>query len=179
MNPRDRRHLEHDPERRPMPPLPPERERQLREMVRSLNKVVGFSLVVIVFALFHIAAPDMAESLWGDKRGTQLVEVAPVEAVSDTLVVDGVHMATGLAMDSGFVQVRAACLACHSSKLITQNRATRDGWIHIIEWMQETQNLWDLGPNQDIIVDYLARNYAPEESGRRVQLTNIEWYELP
>jgi hypothetical protein len=70
-------------------------------------------------------------------------------------------------------------LACHSSKLITQNRATADGWRHIIHWMQETQNLWDLGANEDIIVDYLARNYAPEAAGRRVPLTSIEWYELP
>ena len=44
--------------------------------------------------------------------------------------------------------------------------------------MQETQNLWDLGKNEDIIVKYLATYYAPEKKGRRQNLTNIEWYVL-
>lgn len=171
--------LRHDPERHPMPPLSPEKERQLRTMVRSLNRVVAVALFITVIALFNIVAPDMSESLLGGEKQVMVVEAPAAEAISDTLVVDGVHMATGLKMDSGFVQVRAACLACHSSKLITQNRATADGWRHIIHWMQETQNLWDLGANEDIIVDYLARNYAPEAAGRRVPLTSIEWYELP
>jgi hypothetical protein len=179
MNGSDHRQLRHDPEGNPMPPLGPERERQLRELVKSLNRLVVASLFIAVVAAFHITAPDMASDLWGNESKALLVVNPPLEAISDTLVVDGIHLATGLAMDSGFVQVRAACLACHSSKLITQNRATRDGWVHIIEWMQETQNLWDLGANQDIIVDYLARNYAPQEAGRRAQLTSIEWYELP
>ena len=74
--------------------------------------------------------------------------------------------------------VIANCTPCHSSKLVIQNRATRDGWESMIQWMQETQNLWDLGTNQEIILDYLARNYAPENKGRRANLENIEWYEL-
>ena len=44
--------------------------------------------------------------------------------------------------------------------------------------MQETQNLWDLGENEDLITSYLAKNYGPEEKGRRHVLTNIEWYDL-
>ena len=44
--------------------------------------------------------------------------------------------------------------------------------------MQETQKLWDLGENEDIILDYLAEHYAPEDIGRRKNLENIEWYEL-
>ena len=43
--------------------------------------------------------------------------------------------------------------------------------------MQETQNLWDLGGNQEIIVKYLTTNY-PYKKGRRAILSNIEWYEL-
>ena len=98
---RRRKGLQHDPERQPMPPLGPERERQLREMVRSLNQVVGFSLLIVAIAVFHITAPDMADRLWGDERHGVLVEAGPSEAVSDTLVVDGVHVATGLAWTVG------------------------------------------------------------------------------
>lgn len=85
---------------------------------------------------------------------------------------------TGLIMDEGVNLVKAHCIGCHSSKLIMQNRASREGWESTIRWMQKTQNLWDLGENEEKILDYLAENYAPEEKGRRKPLENIEWYEL-
>ena len=44
--------------------------------------------------------------------------------------------------------------------------------------MQETQNLWDLGANEEAIVNYLATFYASTEKGRRQNLANIEWYNL-
>jgi hypothetical protein len=46
--------------------------------------------------------------------------------------------------------------------------------------MQETQGLWDLGDQEKTILDYLAANYAPEESSRRANLDMdaIEWYIL-
>lgn len=95
-----------------------------------------------------------------------------------TEVVDGVHVATGLIADDHYQLVVSNCTSCHSSKLITQNRATEEGWIKMIRWMQETQNLWDLGENEALIVEYLAKNYAPTFSGRRAVLENVEWYEL-
>jgi hypothetical protein len=95
-------------------------------------------------------------------------------------VVDGIHVQTGLIFAAGFEVVRGTCTACHSAKLVTQNRATRDGWLQMIRWMQATQGLWDLGPNEPIILDYLATNYAPEDTGRRANLdvAAIEWYIL-
>jgi len=50
----------------------------------------------------------------------------------------------------------------------------------MIRWMQAKQGLWDLGPNEPVILDYLAANYAPEEIGRRANLDveGIEWYVL-
>ena len=48
----------------------------------------------------------------------------------------------------------------------------------MIRWMQAEQKLWDLGENEDKILDYLAKNYAPENKGRRPILTDIDWYEL-
>ena len=95
-------------------------------------------------------------------------------------VVDGIHVQSGLIFAEGFEIVRGTCTACHSAKLVTQNRATRDGWEQMIRWMQKTQGLWDLGANEPIILDYLAANYAPEEVGRRANLdvAAIEWYIL-
>lgn len=91
---------------------------------------------------------------------------------------NGIHLATGFKDDNGLQQVITNCTPCHSAKLVTQNRANKEGWLGIIRWMQETQNLWDLGENESVIVNYLAKNYAPEEKGRREVLQNIEWYNL-
>lgn len=98
----------------------------------------------------------------------------------DTALVrgDSIDQATGLVIDAALPVVVGNCTACHSAQLITQNRATREGWKSMIVWMQETQNLWDLGENEDVILDYLAEHYAPEQAGRRKNLENIEWYEL-
>jgi len=95
-----------------------------------------------------------------------------------TKIVDGIHVATGLIADDDYQLVVSNCISCHSSKLITQNRATKAGWQNMIRWMQETQNLWDLGENEEKIVAYLAKNYAPEFKGRRTALENIAWYDL-
>lgn len=83
--------------------------------------------------------------------------------------------ATGLLVDSGFEQVRAQCTACHSPRLIVQNRSTREGWLEMIRWMQDKQGLWPLGDNEAPILDYLARNYGPAASGRRRPLQVDAW----
>ena len=81
-------------------------------------------------------------------------------------------------IDEGYELVVANCTNCHSAKLVTQNRATAEGWKNTIVWMQETQNQWDLGEYEDKIVAYLARNYAPTQQGRRKNLERVEWYNL-
>ncbi len=91
---------------------------------------------------------------------------------------DSIHNATGLIQGEHLELVIANCTGCHSSKLIIQNRASKEGWVGMIKWMQETQNLPDLGENEAKIVSYLATYYAPEEQGRRKQLKDIQWYEL-
>ncbi len=98
-------------------------------------------------------------------------EVQLVEDNSDTVVHDFV-------LDEGVEIVINNCTGCHSSKLVTQNRASREGWKATIRWMQKTQNLWELGDNEDIILDYLSKHYSPEEKGRRANLDSIEWYVL-
>ncbi|CAN5226879.1 hypothetical protein BH23BAC1_BH23BAC1_38390 [soil metagenome] len=83
-----------------------------------------------------------------------------------------------LAEGKGMEIVKANCTPCHSARLIVQNRATREGWLSMIRWMQQTQNLWDLGANEEIILDYLSTHYPPEEKSRRENLKDIEWYVL-
>lgn len=160
--------------------ISPEQKEILDKLVKRMNILLYTSAALVVFILFNIMAPDTASRLYGDAQevGGEAMPGEVLTQVSDTLVIDGIHVATGLVFDEGFVQVKASCTSCHSPKLITQNRADREGWKKMIVWMQETQNLWDLGPNEDVILDYLAKHYAPENKGRRANLSNVEWYDL-
>ncbi len=91
---------------------------------------------------------------------------------------NGIHVRTGLIDAEGLMVVVQNCTSCHSASLITQNRMTEERWNETIKWMQETQNLWELGPNQKVIVDYLVTNYPPMKKGRRMVLKDVDWYEL-
>lgn len=59
--------------------------------------------------------------------------------------------------------VIAHCTACHSGKLVQQNRATRHGWSELIRWMQDKQGLWALAPETESkLLDYLTAHYGPD-----------------
>jgi mono/diheme cytochrome c family protein len=78
---------------------------------------------------------------------------------------------TGLIIADGWEQVRANCIACHSPKLITQQRGTATQWLSVIRWMQEKQNLWQFAPEvESAIVGYLATNYPPQTDRRRAAI---------
>jgi len=77
---------------------------------------------------------------------------------------------TGLVLAPGFEVVSVQCTVCHSARLITQNRSSREGWLAMIRWMQDTQGLWPLGGNEDLVLNYLAGNYGPLSVGRRPRL---------
>lgn len=124
---------------------------------------------VYIFYLSSQTKIDEADSTDSDSSLSEQVE-------SDTR--RQLDVETGLVLDAGWQLVKANCTGCHSSALVTQNRATREGWEGMIRWMQRTQKLWDLGENEQAILDYLAKNYAPEGKGRRENLKDIEWYEL-
>ena len=94
-------------------------------------------------------------------------------------VVEGKDAATGLVAEGNWLVVRDNCTACHSSKLILQAKLSRENWLGKIRWMQRTQKLWDLGSNEPLILDYLAKHYAPAQNpGRRPPLKDIQWYVL-
>ena len=107
------------------------------------------------------------------------IDLAELEQENE-LIENGYHVKTGLKIAPGFDLVKANCTVCHSAKLITQNKASREGWEQMIDWMQKTQGLWELGENEARILDYLAEHYAPEKKGRRENLNikEIEWYIL-
>lgn len=139
---------------------------EIKERFRSL-KITITAIVVIVGMVIAFIGILVNDPTFFDSQ-----EEAPIEVIAE-----GTD-------DTGFINgnykmlVVANCTGCHSAKLVTQNRASKEGWLNMIRWMQETQNLWPLGENEEKILEYLSTNYAPQDQGRRASLKVEEWYEL-
>jgi len=144
---------------------------QIRKLMLRLIVVFLIMIAVIVHSLL---APDVF--VLGNSPHEE--PYAWVEEAMDDRIENGIHVRTGFISDTGLMTVVANCTNCHSAKLVTQNRMSKERWRATIRWMQETQNLWDLGDKEAIILEYLASNYAPIQKGRRQNLKKIEWYVL-
>lgn len=89
-------------------------------------------------------------------------------ATADEVEIDAF---TGFPMTGDWELVRANCIACHSPKLITQQRGTADQWLAMIRWMQKKQNLWQFQPEiEEKIVAYLAEQFPPSAERRRAAI---------
>ncbi|MDG1571559.1 monoheme cytochrome C [Robiginitalea sp. M366] len=145
---------------------------------RMLRMIFGFFLVIASLLIYLMVDPGLTAF----KAAPEVVvEPAAADAVAEEdwdKVEDGIHVRTGFVAEEGYMTVVNNCTNCHSARLVTQNRMSRESWEATIRWMQQTQNLWDLGNNEEIILNYLATNYAPQKKGRRQNLENIEWYVL-
>lgn len=149
--------------------MKPNFEEQIKAFVSVL--AIFLLLILVLFGgLFY----------FNNRKPKINFEEIPVEANKEDYdkVENGIHLATGFIDDEGMQATIQNCTACHSAKLVTQNRMSREGWKAAIVWMQETQNLWDLGVNEELILNYLSKNYAPTDKGRRQNLEVAEWYEL-
>lgn len=144
---------------------------------RHVDRLAAVTLVLVILFVFIVAFPEVFERAFNTHVSEEVVaDIAPVAV--DEGIENGIHVESGLIVDEHWELVQATCTACHSAKLVTQNHADREGWTKMIRWMQKTQNLWELGDNEALILDYLAKNYPPQKKGRRARLTNIEWYDL-
>jgi hypothetical protein len=109
--------------------------------------------------------------------GLLALQACSREQPSDSLVVDqlvkakidapetssagSVDPKSGLVIAEQWELVRAHCGACHSTRLVTQNRGDRESWLAMIRWMQDSQGLWQFdAATESAILDYLASNYA-------------------
>ncbi|WP_417616663.1 hypothetical protein [Oceanisphaera sp.] len=78
---------------------------------------------------------------------------------------------TGFIIAPGWETVRNNCIACHSASLVTQNSGSREHWLSLIRWMQESQGLWAFDADtENTILTYLSSNYGPKEDARRPPL---------
>lgn len=102
-------------------------------------------------------------------------EPAPAEPISVQAPVvtaePEIDPVTGFKMTGDWELVRGNCTACHSAKLITQQRGSSEQWLTMIRWMQKKQNLWQFDPGTESrIIAYLAENYPPAAARRRAAI---------
>jgi hypothetical protein len=154
-----------------------EEHEAFRNSVKSIYRGFVVVLLFIGFACGAIAYVllDPKGELFGNSTSEAYVAV---EAVDEDLIENGIHVRTGLVEGDGLMTVVNNCTNCHSAKLVIQNRMNAERWAATIDWMQQTQNLGDLGRNEEVIINYLVANYPPQKVGRRRSLTNIDWYDL-
>ena len=152
---------------------------KFRKQVKAIQSLMLLLFILMGFTaagiLFLLSDPDVF-LISKDRPEEKYVDIQ-VEDDYDKIE-NGIHVRTGLVEAEGLMEVVNNCTNCHSALLVTQNRMNKERWIATIRWMQETQNLWDLGKNEEIIVNYLVTNYPPAKKGRRANLENIDWYEL-
>ena len=145
----------------------------IRKLVWATTVAVFVTFSLIVATVIIVVDPSFTTRKYFSIAKDSISAESP-----STLVVVQDDALSLLADDPNIQVIKSNCTVCHSAKLVIQYRASREGWESVIRWMQRTQNLWDLGVNEKIILDYLAKHYAPQENYRRKPLQNIEWYEL-
>lgn len=148
---------------------------QLRQVSRLMSAIMLLFFVMAGIIVYIMIDPNLSAF----KKEEKITYVDLVQEEDDfDKIENGIHLRTGLKDGDGLMTVVNNCTNCHSALLVTQNRMTAERWRSTIKWMQETQNLWELGGNEDIIINYLVTNYPPQKKGRRMNLNDIEWYAL-
>lgn len=150
--------------------------KHIKAIYRSLLAFLMAFVLICIGLIAYINNPKLFTS---DMKAAEAdSEYVAIPEDDFDKIENGIHVRTGFVEAEGLMETVNNCTNCHSSELVLQNRMSKEGWIANIRWMQETQNLWDLGGNEEIIVDYLVKNYPFVKKGRRGVLTDIEWYDL-
>ncbi len=148
---------------------------QVKSIYRLLSTLMVLFAVTALTIIYLVSDPTL--SFFTGPAPVEEYVAVPSEEDFDKIE-NGIHVRTGFKDAEGLMTVVNNCTNCHSAQLVIQNRMNEERWKATIQWMQETQNLWDLGKNEEIIVNYLVTNYPPQKKGRREILRNISWYDL-
>ena len=147
-----------------------------QELYRKILLIFAVIAIGAIILVYFMVDPSLSV-FRDDEPKTEIVALPETDDEFDKIE-NGIHVRTGFVEAPGMMETVQNCTNCHSSKLVIQNRMDKERWKSTIKWMQETQNLWDLGENEEVIINYLVTNYPPRKKGRREVLTDIEWYQL-
>lgn len=144
-------------------------------MIDGLVRSISAILIGVIFMLVYMRFADTLQSI------SQISWPKAPDYTENEEIITKVVRDNGLLHEGpGVGLVKKHCLGCHNEQLIVQNRMEKDRWQSTIRWMQRTQGLWELGPDEPVVLDYLSTFYAPEQIGRRRQLKldQSDWYIL-
>lgn len=128
-------------------------------------------LMAFALACGEKKTSEKPSSLVGTKARSPSVSASPQEPVIRPGQKPETDPATGLFKAEGWELVAANCSGCHSTKLVVQNRGSREHWRSLIRWMQKEQNLWTFAPDvEDKIITYLSTYYGGHATSRRSAL---------
>ena len=144
-----------------------------QRQIKSLGRLLVAFALILAFVLGGILYLNYNP---GALNSSSNYEILPSDEIPLVELDTATISRSGFINDHGVSQVIQNCTQCHSAKLVTQNRMSMEGWESTITWMQETQNLWELGDKKQKIAEYLGEHYAPKKVGRRKALEIQEWY---
>ncbi|MEO0398110.1 MAG: hypothetical protein AAF224_01660 [Pseudomonadota bacterium] len=112
---------------------------------------------IAAFAEVWPSEPD-----YGD-RFSALTPAAVVLRVDDRPAFNPSDDYWGLPDAPGRDYVSGFCAGCHSLQIVMQQRATRERWVYMLDWMQKKQNMPALLPDDKrMVLDYLVAHFGTE-----------------
>jgi cytochrome c1 len=67
----------------------------------------------------------------------------------------------GLPRESGYELVAAYCVACHSLRIVMQQRASETRWRELMQWMVDKQGMADPpADDRETMIAYLSETYG-------------------
>ena len=80
----------------------------------------------------------------------------------------------GLPDAQGREEVFVYCGSCHSMKLVVQQGQTRAGWVELLTWMYDEQEMEPLEPeDKELVLDYLAKYIGPDSHQKRLKQRGV------
>ena len=130
--------------------------------------------ILSVAAMFTVASLTLGIGCGKEQPGstTPVAEqpAPPQEPVHDAQG-RAIDPGTDMVIADGWELVAGNCTVCHSAKQFLRQRGTQQTWNYIIDWMQQTQGLWQFDPvTRTQIVGYLSANYGPTGEYRRAPI---------
>ena len=90
--------------------------------------MAGFCLFMMVGVLMTYYVFDPNFSAFKDRTET----ATSLKEVDEDIIENGIHLRTGFVDADGLMTVINNCTNCHSAKLVTQNRMSKEHWLSLI-----------------------------------------------